>query len=459
MKANEESGVNAIMKQDMMDTKSRVAMDGAGAAELAGGLTADRGAEILSLEAYEARIRLYKEQAVSGFIGIGRTLNEAKAAGVVPHGQWEAWVEKTTGMGIRQAQRCMQAAVEIRDGSWLGRLDMGKAMMLLSSGLEDGQREALARRAAGGDAEADGEGSSAKGMTERELRAEIRRLQGKLDTVTADADKAIAEAERRRREAGADVEETVKALKLQIVKESGAAAEIRAALKKAEAERDQMAGQLRARDEAWRGRLEEETGSAYRRGSDEGRLAAEKELAAEVRKEFQGKLDFANSKVRDREERLRTAEADLRQAQIDASKLWDEGYRQGASQAELSEQQLRNEKAAAETALATARAELAAAEEREARKARELAELKRERTQARMDSARGIRIDDGGLDLTAAVRQFIGAAGALPQMGQLLAGLTESERESLRAQVETVARWVRDARAALGTVAAEASIR
>ena len=46
---------------------------------------------------YEARIYLYREQAVTGYIGIGRTLNEAKAAGVVPHGAWESWVEGVTG--------------------------------------------------------------------------------------------------------------------------------------------------------------------------------------------------------------------------------------------------------------------------------------------------------------------------------------------------------------------------
>jgi hypothetical protein len=64
-------------------------------------------------------------------------LNEAKAAGVVPHGQWEAWVTETTGLTPRQAQRCMKAATEIRDGSAMAQLEMSKALLLLGSGLDE----------------------------------------------------------------------------------------------------------------------------------------------------------------------------------------------------------------------------------------------------------------------------------------------------------------------------------
>ena len=81
----------------------------------------------LTLADYEARIHLYKEQIGTGYIGIGRTLIEAKEAKVVPHGQWESWVTETTGLTPRQAQRCMQAATEIRDGSAMARLEMSKA--------------------------------------------------------------------------------------------------------------------------------------------------------------------------------------------------------------------------------------------------------------------------------------------------------------------------------------------
>lgn len=118
----------------------------------------------LSVYDYEARIHLYREQIGVGYIGIGRTLNEAKASGVVPEGQWEAWMTEVTGLTVRQAQRCMQAAREIKDGSNLARLEMSKAMRLLSSGLNEDQREELAAKA------------SQDELTVKELEAEIRKL-------------------------------------------------------------------------------------------------------------------------------------------------------------------------------------------------------------------------------------------------------------------------------------------
>lgn len=124
----------------------------------------EKGARRLTIADYEARIHLYKEQIGIGYIGIGRTLNEAKEAGAVPAGQWEAWVTDVTGLTIRQAQRCMQAAREIRDGSALARLEMSKAMRLLSSGLDEDQREELAQRA------------DEEKLTVKALEDEIRKL-------------------------------------------------------------------------------------------------------------------------------------------------------------------------------------------------------------------------------------------------------------------------------------------
>lgn len=104
--------------------------------------------ELATLQTYETRIDLYKEQVIGGYLGIGRTLLDAKAAGVVPHGQWETWATQTTGMSIRNVQRCMQAAREIDDQSPLARLDMSKALLLLSSGLGEETRDAIGTAAA-----------------------------------------------------------------------------------------------------------------------------------------------------------------------------------------------------------------------------------------------------------------------------------------------------------------------
>ena len=152
----------------------------------------------LTLADYEARIMIYKEQIGTGFIGIGRTLIEAKEAKVVPHGQWEDWVVRTTGMTVTNAQRCMKAAREIKDGSALARLDMSKALLLLQSGLDEDAQEHLAEKAID------------ESATVRELRAEIARQKEDLDVFataaqaaeqrTAQANIRVTNAEDRLRE-------------------------------------------------------------------------------------------------------------------------------------------------------------------------------------------------------------------------------------------------------------------
>lgn len=354
---------------------------------------------VLSLADYEARIYLYREQIGTGYIGIGRTLIEAKEAGVVPHGEWEAWVTRTTGLETRQAQRCMQAAREIKDGSALAKLEMSKALMVLSSGLEEDEQEAIAARAAD-------EGQGIRQLREeiRKLKEEkdaeragsqeeIRKLQEAREKEKAESEGAFAEKLREMQEKHeaeiADSRDVIKELKLQVVNGSGAVAEIREKLKAATQERDQVAAQMQAANDAWRKRMDDETGKAYRRGLEES-----------------GKeLDAANRRVEDLQ------------------------------------------------------AELIAAEKREAKRAAEMAEMKKARAQAGMDAARGIGGTAlGAVDLAAAVRSFIGAAGVLPQMGNLISGMSEKERETIRANVETVARWVADSRKALGVVMADAQI-
>ena len=222
-------------------------------------LTVNQG-QALSLRDYEIRIALYREQIGTGYIGIGRTLNEAKEAKVVPHGEWESWVERTTGLTARQAQRCMQAATEIREGSAMARLEMSKALLLLGSGLDEETREEIAGRAA------------EEGATVRQLREEIRQLQAGRDAEQAEA------------------AEAVKALKLQVTQEAGAAAEIRIALKQAAAERDSLAQQMKAQIAAYQQRMDQIEEEAYRRGMKD----QESESRDTVRKEFQGKIDHIN---------------------------------------------------------------------------------------------------------------------------------------------------------------------
>ena len=208
----------------------------------------------LTIADYEARIHLYKEQIGTGYIGIGRTLLEAKEAKVVPHGQWESWMTETTGLTVRQAQRCMQAATEIRDGSAMARLEMSKALMLLGSGLDEEAREEIAEKA------------GQEGATVKALKEEIRQA------------------------------------KLKIVQETGAAAEIRTQLDRTKAERDSLEEQMKATISAYQGRMEEERESGYQRGQMDGRadaIAAAREEARKGMEKLRRELDSANRRADD----------------------------------------------------------------------------------------------------------------------------------------------------------------
>ena len=295
----------------------------------------------LTLADYEARIHLYREQIGTGYIGIGRTLNEAKEAGVVPHGEWEEWVTRTTGLNTRQAQRCMQAAREIRDGSALARLEMSKALMLLASGLSEEEQEQAAGKAAD------------EGQSVRELREEIQRLKDAAQTERADSGQII------------------KQLKQKIVEESGASAEIRIQLRQAKAERDQLAGQLEATQAAYRQRMDEAEEEAYRRGMRDRSETAEQD----IRKEFQGKIDHINSERRQAEERIRSLETELGIARNEGSTRWDEGYRAAQNEITGLKNEANKQRQYAEALRRNQDDLLAAAEEAEKRAADAEAEL------------------------------------------------------------------------------------
>ena len=243
-------------------------------------LAETKEAQALSLADYEARIHLYREQIGSGYIGIGRTLNEAKAAKVVPHGEWEAWVERTTGLSARNAQRCMQAATEIRDGSQLARLEMSKALLLLASGLAQDEQEEIARKAA------------EDGTSLRALQEEVRQM------------------------------------KLKAVREAGVTEEVKQALKKAEGERDQLAAQMRAQFRQFQERLEDETTRAY----DRGRQENEEEIRKQVRKEEANKLDFIKSQRDLSDAALKDLRKALEEAKADNSRKWDQGFNTGMTE-------------------------------------------------------------------------------------------------------------------------------
>ena len=133
-------------------------------------LTPAQKAERLS--ALEARIEVNLCSAYEKIVEVGRCLLAAKEQKLVPHGQWEAWVTKTTGMNERQAQRWMQIAREVPEGSYLSRLEVGKMRMILA--LPEEQREPLARKTVEED------------IDTKTLKAEIRKLKGEVEQAQAE---------------------------------------------------------------------------------------------------------------------------------------------------------------------------------------------------------------------------------------------------------------------------------
>ncbi len=334
----------------------------------------------LTLADYEARIHLYKEQIGTGYIGIGRTLLEAKEAKVVPHGQWESWVQETTGLTPRQAQRCMQAATEIKDGSAMARLEMSKALMLLGSGLDEEAREEIAGKAV------------EEGATVKDLREQLKQA------------------------------------KLKLVQETGAATEIREALKKSEDEKDTLVQQIRARESAYQVHLDEAREDAYKRGE----MAGSADAAAQIR-QLKDRLDDA---IKDNHA--------LKREEWDAEKARAAGYVEGKKDGIPADyEQLKKDQEKI----------LAAAEDAERRAADAEAQL--EALKAGNGEDRGTVADK----INSAVFQFLSVCGYMTDRPEVLQRVDAQSARNILCGVDILQGWCEEVYKVLdGTVEAEGAV-
>lgn len=108
-------------------------------------LVANSDNAVTALRDIEIRIHAHLQAAFSSVLEVGRCLIEAKNSGLVPHGQWEAWVQTHAHMSERAAQRLMQAARQVEPGSIMEGLPISKIQEILA--LPEPQREAMAQRA------------------------------------------------------------------------------------------------------------------------------------------------------------------------------------------------------------------------------------------------------------------------------------------------------------------------
>lgn len=107
-------------------------------------LQAAKVANLSALFDIEMRIHVHLQAAYTNVLEVGRCLIEAKESGLVPHGEWEAWVQRNAHMSERAAQNLMKAAREVVPGSRLEALPISKIQEILA--LPEPEREAMAER-------------------------------------------------------------------------------------------------------------------------------------------------------------------------------------------------------------------------------------------------------------------------------------------------------------------------
>lgn len=146
-----------------------------------------------ALASIERRINYHIQGAYANIVEVGRCLIEAKETGVVPHGQFEEWAERVTGLKKRNYQRLMQVAREVSPDSAMAKLPITKITAILS--LPETQREEVAEKAV------------EENQSLRELQATIEAMKSSLDEarqtearLTRERDSALAINERIYRE-------------------------------------------------------------------------------------------------------------------------------------------------------------------------------------------------------------------------------------------------------------------
>ena len=142
-------------------------------------LEAAHAGKLTELASIEARIHFHVRTAYASIVEVGRCLIEAKATGLIPHGQWEAWVREHAQMTETRAQKLMKIAREVPENSKLSLLPISKIQEILS--LPEPQREAMAQRA------------QAEDMTVKQLREEISAEKRRSEQLRTKYNRAIAD--------------------------------------------------------------------------------------------------------------------------------------------------------------------------------------------------------------------------------------------------------------------------
>ena len=156
--------------------------------------------EMTTLATIEYRITYHLQGAYANILEVGWALCEAKDANLVPHGEWEEWLRRTAGMSERSAQRLMQAAREVPEGSTLAKLPISKIQTILA--LPEPEREAVAEKAVAENLSLRKLQNEVDGLrkVKRAAEAEARRANERADNAARSLERAMGEANRYRRD-------------------------------------------------------------------------------------------------------------------------------------------------------------------------------------------------------------------------------------------------------------------
>ena len=172
------------------------------------------------LQSIERRIQNHMQGAYANIVEVGRCLIEAKETGVVPHGQFEEWAGRVTGLQKRSYQRLMQVAREVSPDSAMAKLPITKITAILA--LPEAQREEVAEKAV------------EENQSLRELQAtidamneELRTTRKQINKTAIERDNAIAvlDREQKRRE---EIEHECNELRREVHRTTGISMEAQA---------------------------------------------------------------------------------------------------------------------------------------------------------------------------------------------------------------------------------------
>lgn len=249
----------------------------------------------------ETRMEHCRDAAASNLVEIGTLLNQAKDGGLVPRGEWTAWVQEHAGMNERTAQRVMRIARELPAGSPLAGLGVAKLSALLT--LPEGEREDAARE------------MDAEHLSSREVEERVRAIRQERDEAVQKARAEAAKAAEER--ASARYAERLAAARSRIDALEARIADARAQGKADAAQ--EMADRLAAQKREY-ARLEEQAMAQARELADvkSQLLDARKKRPDEDMMRLTVQRDEAERRCRRAEQEIDRLSEELDQARTDA---------------------------------------------------------------------------------------------------------------------------------------------